>query len=345
MNPDCGGQAPVPARLSRWAVGAGAAIWVCSGSAHVLSVSQGNLSLDGQSVRYELRMPLLEAPSDRDREQMLLQALKVRSDGSEGTRGKGGCSEDRGQELYICEAEFLFAEPPSKVSVRCDLPSVTVAHHVHILRSGEGDAARQTVFDITSREAEIRFVPPTWLETASTEVGAGFRKALTSPELLLFLVALTLAGRAREELAGCLGAFLLAQAVVATAGSLAGWQFSLGFLEAASALTVAYVASEVLFLPDAKNRWLVCAAIGCFHGLFLGAFLVAAQMNPAHFLPGALSLEAVLAVVIGGMRLKFVAGRSEKLVALILLVLGARMVRDACSRVRAIGKITLRARQ
>ena len=322
MNPDHGGPATGPIRLARWATAAGAAIWACSAYAHVLSVSQGTLSLDGQSVRYELRIPLSEVPAGPDREQVLLRALQVKSDGTEGTRAGGVCSEDAGQDLYRCEAEFLFAEPPSKVSVRCDLPSVTVPQHVHILRSGDADAARQTVFDITSREAEIRFVPPTWLETASTEVGAGFRKAITSPELVLFLVALALAGRARRELAGCLGAFLLAQACLAVAGSLAAWQFSVGFLEAASALTVAYVASEVLFLPDAKNRWLVCGAMGCFHGLFLGAFLVAAQMNPAYVLPGALSLEAVLAAGIGGIRLKFIAGRSEKLVALLLLVLG-----------------------
>lgn len=322
MSPNCGRPGIRLIRAVRPALAAGAAIWACSASAHVLSVSQGSLSLDGRSVWYELRMPLAEVPSDPDPQQTLLEALKVRSERAEGTRAEGTCNEDAGRDLYVCEAKYLFAEPPAKVSVRCDLPSVTVPHHVHILRSGEGDLARQTVFDITSREAEIRFVPPTWLETASTEVAAGFRKALTSPELLLFLVALALAGRAREELAACLGSFLLAQAVVAVSSSLAGWQLSGGFLEAASALTVAYVASEVLFLPDAKNRWLVCGAMGCFHGLFLGAFLLAARMNPAHFLPGVLSLEAILAVAIGAMRLKFVAGRSEQLVALLLLVLG-----------------------
>ena len=285
-------------------------------------MSQGSLRLDGQSVRYELRMPLSEVPQDPDRQRILLEALVVQSEGAEGLLAEGACREELGQDLYICEAAYRFADPPDTVSVRCEFPSVTVPHHVHILRSGEGDTARQTVFDITFREAEIRFAPPTWLETATTEVGAGLRKAITSPELLLFLVGLALAGRTRVEFAGCAGAFFGAQSAVALASGLWGWQLPSAFLEAAAALTVAYVAAEVLFLPDAKNRWVVCGAMGCFHGLFLGAFLGTARMNPAYFLPGALGIEALLAAGIGGMRLRFARRRTEQLVGLLLLVLG-----------------------
>ncbi|MDE0123629.1 MAG: HupE/UreJ family protein [Bryobacterales bacterium] len=290
--------------------------------AHVLSMSQGSLRLDGQSVRYELRIPLAEAPSDPDRQRILLNAFRVTAGGSEGERATGACHEEGGQELLVCEASYRFAEPPSKVSVRCDLPTVTVPQHVHILRSGEGASARQTVFDITSRESEIRFVPPTWIETVATESGAGMRKALTSPELILFLVALALAGRTRNELLACAGTFLAAQSAVALLAALLAWMPPAGFLESAAALTVAYLAAEVLFLPEARKRWLVCGAMGCFHGLFLGVFLGTAGMSPAYFLPSALGLEAVLAVGAAGLRLRLSSRRSEQLVALLLLVLG-----------------------
>ena len=296
--------------------------WAVSAPAHVLSISQGSLRVADDTVRYELRMPLSEVPEGPERQDTLLDAFQVLQNGEPGNRTAGKCREETGQELYICEASYSFAEPPNRIAVRCDFPSVTVPHHIHILRSGDGEVARQTVLDITSNEAAIRFTPPTQLEVLSTEFGAGVRKAITSPELLLFLVALALAGRARNELLGCVGAFLVAQAAVAVGGSVLEWIPPGRFLEAAAALTVAYVAAEILFLPESSGRWLVCGAMGCFHGLFLASFLVSARMNPEYVLPGALGIEAAVAAALGGLRLRLAGARSEQLAALLLLVGG-----------------------
>ncbi len=314
--------------LRRWPKPSGC-VWILvaiSGAApaeaHVLSMSQGSLRLDGATVHYELRMPLLEAPQDRDRESILLRAFRLEADGVASTLIDGECHEDAGQGLYLCEASYGFEATPTKVTVRCDFPSVTVPHHVHILRSGEGEVARQTVFDITVREAEIRFVPPTQTEIVATEAGAGVRRAITSPELLLFLLALAVAGRSRREFLACGGSFLSAQALLSLSGRIGRWELPMEFLEAAAALTVAYLASEVLFLPDASKRWLVCGALGCIHGLFLGAYLGVTGMNPVFFLPGALGTEAALAGGIGAVRLKFANKGSEQLLGLLLLITG-----------------------
>lgn len=291
-------------------------------SAHVLSVSQGRLRLAGQTVQYELKMPLSEVPSGENPQATLLGAFEVFSDGQAGARGDQECREAAGQGFYVCEAEYRFAAPPSKVSVRCDFPSVTVPHHMHILLSGEGDSARQTVFDFTSRESEIRFVPPTLGEVVATNLGAGSRRAITSPELLLFLAALALAARSRREFFVCAGAFLCAQATVAATAGPLGWIPPLRFLEAAAALTVAYLASEILFLPDAKHRWIVCGSMGCFHGLFLAAFLDATGMKAPYFLSGAISTEGLIVTAAGAIRLRWVNGRAEQLSATLLLVGG-----------------------
>ena len=290
--------------------------------AHVLSISHGSLRVDGNSIRYELRIPLLEVPDTPDPGRTLLDAIHVLQDGEEGDRTDETCREERGQGLFVCEATYRFAEPPDRVAVRCEFPSVTVPHHIHIVRSGDGEVARQTVFDITSTEANIRFTPPTPREVVTTEFGAGARRAITSPELLLFLIALSLAGRMKRELVNCVGAFLVAQAAVAIGGNLLGWIPPPRFLEAAAALTVAYLASETLFLPESKNRWLVCGGLGCFHGLFLAAFLQSARMQAEYFMPGAFATEALLATALAGIRLRFVQGRSEQLVGILLLVGG-----------------------
>ncbi len=285
-------------------------------------MSQGSLRIDGESIRYELRMPLTEVPDTPDPKETLLDAFQVLQDDEEGTRINESCREEPGQGLFVCNATYGFSKPPDRIAVRCEFPSVTVPHHIHILRSGEGDVARQTVFDITSMEADIRFTPPTLWEVFTTELGAGARRAITSPELFLFLVALSLAERAKRDLLGCLGAFLLAQAAVAFGGDLLGWIPPARFLEAAAALTVAYLASEILFLPEANNRWLICGGMGCFHGLFLAAFLQSARMNAEYFLPGALASEALLAAALIGLRLRFVRGRFEQLAGILLLVGG-----------------------
>lgn len=290
--------------------------------AHVLSVSQGDLTLDGPVATYELRMPLSEVPDVGEPQLVLLDAIEIRAGGQTATREGASCRSDAGQELYTCRASYRFLDPPSTVDFRCDFPSVTVPHHVHILRSGDSETARQTVFDITFREAEIRFVPPTLWEVVRTEAGAGVRKPITSPELFLFLIALALAARTKRELAACVGAFLIAQAATGATVGLIEWRPPVSFLEAAAALAVAYLAAEILFLPDATKRWLVCGGLGCFHGLFLGAFIQSVEMHSGFVLPGALGTEGLLAAGLGAFRLRFVTGRAEQLGGVLLLVVG-----------------------
>lgn len=289
---------------------------------HVLSVSHGSLLQDGNDLIYELRMPMSEVPQDDDRGRILLSAFLVLDGDQPRERVDGQCKEDAGQGLFLCTATYRFAEPPKAVAVRCEFPAVTVPQHVHVLRSGAGDMVRQTVFDITYSEAEIRFTPPTWRETAATESGAGFRRALTSPELLLFLLALALAGRSRREFAACAGGFLVAQALVGVVGGMFGLAPPVRFLEAAAALTVAYLAAEILFLPAASMRWLACGAMGTFHGLFFATLLGSAQMSPAYFLPGALAGEGLALALLGSVRLRYVGSRAEQLGAILLLVGG-----------------------
>lgn len=291
-------------------------------SAHLLSVSQGELTLDGPVATYELRMPLSEVPNVAEPQFVLLDAIEIRAGGQAATREEASCRSDAGQELYTCHASYRFSDPPSTVDFRCDFPSVTVPHHVHILRSGNEETARQTVFDITFRESEIRFVPPTLWEIVRTEAGAGIRKPITSPELLLFLIALALAARSRSELAACAGAFLIAQAATGGIVGFIEWRPPVLFLEAAAALAVAYLAAEILFVPDATKRWLVCGGLGCFHGLFLAAFIQSVEMQSSLVLPGALGTEGILAAGFGALRLRFVTRRAEQLGGILLLVVG-----------------------
>ena len=66
------------------------------------------------------------------------------------------------------------------------------------------------------------------------------------------------------------------------------------FIEAAAALTIAYLAFEILLLPQSGQRWLVVGALGLFHGAYFSLFLVTTGYHLAAFLPGVIAAELVL---------------------------------------------------
>ena len=57
------------------------------------------------------------------------------------------------------------------------------------------------------------------------------------------------------------------------------------------ALTVAYLAVDILLLPDAGKRWALILALGLFHGLYFAGF-------PAAYLAGAVAVQIILVVLL-----------------------------------------------
>ena len=69
-------------------------------------------------------------------------------------------------------------------------------------------------------------------------------------------------------------------------------------------LTVAYLAVEMLALPEAGQRWAVVLALGLFHGLYFAGF-------PATYLIGAAGVQVVGVAVLAtiALRLPRLVGR------------------------------------
>src|ERR1035438_8268711 len=65
------------------------------------------------------------------------------------------------------------------------------------------------------------------------------------------------------------------------------WQPAPRFVEAATALAVAYLAVEILLLPQAGARWLVAGVLGALHGLYFHLFVQTTGYSPALVLAGA----------------------------------------------------------
>ena len=274
------------------------ALAVLPASAHVLSMSSGDLTIDGQRGHYELRMPQYEVAHIKDPNRSIFENIHFSSGGHEARLLSKSCVSDGNPNgTYSCMADYEFPSPPDHVDVQCTFHSITVPNHVHLLHAEMGNKQDQAIFDLSFSRATLRFRPPTPFEIAITQTGAGFVRAWGGLAQILFLAALVLAGRSKKELATLAGMFLVGQAGTALLLSRTFWQPAPRFVEAAAALTIAYLAIEILLLPQAGARWIIAGVLGAFHGLYFHLFLQTTNYHAGYVLGGA-ALAEVLAIVV-----------------------------------------------
>jgi hypothetical protein len=291
-------------------------------SAHVVSMSSADLIIQDTHARYELRMPLYEIAHVPHPETALLEHVRF----SGAKLVTSACRAEPEHDAYICDAEYRFATPPARLEAECTLASITVPTHVHLLRAEMDGKRDQGMFDRNFTRATLRFRPPGAAEAAMTEATGGFQRALGGPVQILFLAALALAARSRGELLRVAAMFLVGQAASVLIVPHTTWQPAPRFVEAAAALAVAYLAVEILLLPQAGARWLVAGVLGFFHGLFFYLFLQAAGYRPGFVLAGAFAAEisviGILAVVFARVLRWSRAARAVQVSASALLVFG-----------------------
>jgi hypothetical protein len=254
-------------------------------------MSSGDLAIDGARAHYELRMPLYEVSHVQSPERALLRHIRFFSAGREARLLQSQCAADPARDAYVCTADYEFSAPVEQLEVECTFPSITVPNHVHLLRAQMGARQDQGIFDLTFTRATLRFRPPTALEIAVTQSGAGFVRALGGVAQVLILIALVLAARGGKELLALSGMFVAGQMASVFIVPHTAWQPAPRFVEAAAALTVAYLAVEVLVLPQAGARWMVAGVLGGFHGLYFCLFVQNSGYRPELVLAGAALAE------------------------------------------------------
>ena len=114
-------------------------------------------------------------------------------------------------------------------------------------------------------------------------------------------IALVIAGRALRERWLLIATFAAGQIAAALAAVAAGYYLAPRFLEAAAALTIAYLAVEILFLPGAGQRAIVVAVLGAFHGLAFAGYLGATEETSFTPLAGLLVGEVALFATLAAM--------------------------------------------
>jgi hypothetical protein len=250
--------------------------------AHVVSISTGELRMDGPTATFELRIPMYEVTQLAHPETELLAHFRF----ADGHLTQAACHQEDG--TYICHAEYEFPRlHPDGLEVECTLYQVTVPNHVHLLTATQGMNTDQEVFDQRFTKAEVRFRPPSPAEAMAREAASGALRAVASASGVLFLCGLALAARSGKEALLFGVVFLAAEYSAKRLGPLLPLALTVRFLEAVLALTVAYLAVEILLLPRGRARWLIVAILGLCHGLSFAGF-------PGAYLLGALPAEGLV---------------------------------------------------
>ena len=267
--------------------------------AHAISMSNGEATLRGDRLDFVLTMPMYEAAHTPDPGRALLDHIRFSSRGDTARLVERSCHEDIARAVYICAAEYAFSRPVDRLDVECTLYQVTVPNHVHLLRAENAGKHDQAVFDYSFTQTSLRFRPPTVFETAVQQGFEGMLRAIAGPVQLLFLAALVLAARGRRELLLLAIAFLAGDIGTALLAGILNWQPPVRFVEAAMALSIAYLSVEILFLPEAGMRWLIAGILGGFHGLSLYLVLAGSGFHPTYVLTGAAIAEITVIAVLG----------------------------------------------
>lgn len=271
-------------------------------SAHVVSMSSGELKIDGAKATYELQIPVYETQAVKDPEHALLDSIRFIGGGAAGQILTRACTSDGA--TLTCRATVLFNADVDRLGVESKFHTVLAVNHVHMLHATKisgVDAGRsdQAFFDISFQTAELRFHPPSFGEMFTRDTASGFWRALSALASVLFLTSVLVAAKDNRNLALLVAMFVAGELAACLIGPR---QLSPRFLEAAAALTVAYLAMELLLLPKAGQRWLVVGMLGGFHGLYFALFLKAGVASPAGFLSGVIIGELFIVALLMGAR-------------------------------------------
>src|SRR5262249_42490740 len=106
--------------MSNWP--RGLLVWIAwPAMAHVVSMSSGDLTIEGSRGHYELRMPLYEIAHVASPEKTLLEHIRFAG----GRLGQNECHSDEARATCVCTAEYEFAGPVDRLEVECTFAAIT----------------------------------------------------------------------------------------------------------------------------------------------------------------------------------------------------------------------------
>ena len=281
--------------------------------AHATSISYSELSVDGSTVRGELRFSLpdlqTQGPVDPARldpaalRRLAVEPFVVSQDGKPCALGEGVVARMDGPDGVTLQASWTCPAPVRRFSVRVAFLDSFPLGHTHLSRVvlGPGEVAQRVAqadqpgFEVTATgggggsSGSPRFLL------------LGIEHVLLGPEHLAFLLLLVLLGGPLTEQARVVTAFTLAHSISLLVAALAPMALPARALDLMLGGLVLVAAAENFTTratePALRRRWALAAVLGLVHGLGFSGVLPRGSLASG-MLPFSLGLEsAQLAVV------------------------------------------------
>jgi hydrogenase/urease accessory protein HupE len=255
--------------------------------AHPLSVSYSSWVVEPRAIRATIRLPLddmdllLQLDEDLDgtvsdaeltravpallryqRERVTLTAGGRRIDPVLDSISKW---EDRDRFPYVeTVARYPLAAGGVEWSLRVQLLTDLYGDHRNLGEIVRGDRRTEVLFQ-GGNIYDAR-LPPRWWQTAGSFIAFGVEHIFTGYDHLLFLFGLLLVGRGTRDLVTIVTSFTVAHSTTLSIAALGLFEPTAWTVEAAIALSVAYVGVENLIVKDPRHRWRLAFAFGLVHG-------------------------------------------------------------------------------
>src|SRR5580658_8871395 len=100
--------------------------------AHVMSMSTGDVTVQGNRAHYDLSMPIYEIGDLKNPESALFDHVRFSTAGQPGHLVKRSCHPDMGRGAFLCSADYEFPVAVDRLDIECTFHQVTVPNHVHL---------------------------------------------------------------------------------------------------------------------------------------------------------------------------------------------------------------------
>jgi HupE / UreJ protein/Domain of unknown function (DUF6702) len=276
------------AALTARAAALGLFLMSASVSAHPLSASYSRFLIEKGTVRAIVRLPLDDmdlllrldrdlndtvSPAEIERARPALERYLTERIAIEASEGRLGGSlreltmwKDRDGSPYL-EATLVYPSSQQVGGLTMQVQVLTDLYkdHRNLAEIESGTARHQFVFQHGNKyrtgPAEVPF-----LETVTSFIVLGVEHIFTGYDHILFLLGLLLVGRGFRNLVIIVTSFTVAHSLTLSLAILGAIEPAAWTVEAAIALTIAYVGLENLIASDVRHRWKITFLFGLIHG-------------------------------------------------------------------------------
>jgi hypothetical protein len=253
-------------------------------AAHTVGKGLATITVNGQTIRYNLLLAIASAESQTPNAMQLGQPgpntdyspllkavqdrIRVASDGRPCQAATGSITPptQEGGSVAV-QLQFTCGDIARELTIHDDLFDVLGAGYHTIANIQWPGGSQQFVFLPNAREARVTVSEGVTTRGIGSFFLLGIEHILTGYDHLLFLLALVLRGGNVWSLLKIITAFTVAHSITLALAALNIVMLPERLVEATIALSIAYVAAENLFMRHTvSHRWAVAFIFGLMHG-------------------------------------------------------------------------------